>query len=190
MIGLFFGTFDPVHVGHMIVAEYMLRNENLEEVWFMVSPHNPHKDPKQMLNQYERLYMVNIAVEDVAGFKASNFEFDLPKPSYTIDTLRALRNSFPDKDFALILGADSLNNLPRWKMGADILNEEKLLVYPRPGSFPSPEHYDRSNIKLTNAPLVDISSSAIRRSIRSNKPLSQMIPEKVWNYIDKQLLYK
>ncbi len=189
MIGLFFGTFDPVHVGHMIVAEYMLRNENLEEVWFMVSPHNPHKDPKQMLNQYERLHMVNIAIEGIEGFKASNFEFDLPKPSYTVDTLVALRESFPRKDFALILGSDSLNNLPRWKSGNELLKNELLFVYPRPGSYPSPEHYDMQNIKLTNAPLVDISSSKIRNSIKSKTPLSQMIPEKVWKYIDKQLHY-
>jgi nicotinate-nucleotide adenylyltransferase len=189
MIGLFFGTFDPIHVGHLIVAEYMLHNTELEEVWFMVSPQNPEKTPNKISNQYERLHMVHLAIEGIAGFKASNFEFNLPTPSYTHDTLRALKKKYPNKDFSIIVGSDSLINMHRWKNGEAILENETLLVYPRPRCYPQPHHYDKKNIHLTDAPLIDISSTAIRNSIQIGKPLTQMLNKNVWDYIDKQLFY-
>ncbi|TVQ77070.1 MAG: nicotinate-nucleotide adenylyltransferase [Flavobacteriales bacterium] len=190
MIGLLFGSFNPVHIGHLIIAEYMLLTQSFEEVWFVVSPQNPHKKKSSLLDAYERLYMVELAIEQKEGLRTCNIEFHMPKPSFTIDTLNKLKLDYPDKDFGMIIGMDSLLNMHRWKEGDSILETKNIYVYPRPGFLPTKDFFDRENIHITDAPLVDISSTMIRRSIAEAKPFTYMMPNNVYKYIDKQLFYQ
>lgn len=190
MIGLLFGSFNPVHIGHLIIAEYMLLTQSFEEVWFVVSPQNPHKNKSSLLDAYERLYMVELAIEEKAGLRTSNIEFQMPQPSFTIDTLKRLESDYPDKEFSMIIGMDSLLNLHRWKEGKSILETKKIFVYPRPGFLPSKEFFDMQNVKITDAPLIDISSTVIRKSFTEGKPFTYMLPNKVYKHIDKQLFYR
>jgi nicotinate-nucleotide adenylyltransferase len=190
MTGLFFGTFNPIHVGHLILAQHLYYHQDLEAVWFVVSPQNPFKQKHNVINKYERLYMVNLAIEDCPYFKSSDLEFSLPLPSFTWDSLQAFKNQFPDKEFALIVGSDSLQNMHRWKNGGDILEKENILVYPRPGHPPAAYFFEKENITIADAPLVDVSSTLIRESIRNNKPQHFFLSDKVWRHIDRQLIYK
>jgi nicotinate-nucleotide adenylyltransferase len=188
-IGLFFGSFNPIHIGHMALANYMLSFNKLDEIWFVISPHNPLKEKASLLNQNQRLYMVNVAVEDFSKFKSSTIEFHLPQPSYTINTLAHLKEKYPDHIFSLIIGQDNLVNFNKWKNHEEILRNHKLLVYPRPNSPKSP--FDsHPNVVLTNAPLMDISSTFIRNAIKDKKDVRFFVTEKVWDYIDSMNLYK
>lgn len=188
-IGLFFGSFNPIHVGHMALANYMVEFTDMEQVWFVISPHNPLKEKASLLNQNQRLYMVNVAIEDDARFKSSTIEFDLPQPSYTINTLVHLKEKYPKHTFSLIIGQDNLENFHKWKNYEEILKKYKLYVYPRPGAK-STELEQHPNVVLTQAPVIEISSTFIREAIKNKKDIRHFLPEKAWQYIDEMNLYK
>jgi nicotinate-nucleotide adenylyltransferase len=187
--GLFFGSFNPIHNGHLMITSYMVEYAGLEQVWFVVSPHNPLKEKSSLLADHHRLVMVNLAIEDDKRFKSSNIEFKLPKPSYTIDTLTYLSEKFPGKQFIPILGSDNLPTLHRWKNWEALLAQYKILIYPRPGTSPSP--YDKHpSLSWVDAPLITISSTFIRKGIREGRDMRYFLPEKVWKYIEEMNFYK
>ena len=181
-IGLFFGSFNPIHLGHLIVANVMASSTDLEQVWFVVSPQNPFKKNKQLLHEFDRLDMVERAIADNPLLKVSDIEFAMPKPSYTIDTLVRLQEKFPQHNFKLIIGEDNLAQFANWKNHERILEYVGLYVYPRPNSAPSP-FVNHPNVKMIRAPLLDISATFIRDCIKSGKPIRYMVPESVENYI-------
>lgn len=187
--GLFFGSFNPIHVGHLIIANHMLEYGGLDEVWFVVSPHNPLKTRTTLLEDHHRLALVNVAVEDNSRFKASNIEFGLPKPSYTVVTLAALREKYPDKDFVLIMGSDNLSGLRRWRNYEQILENYRILVYPRPG-YCEGEFFHHPSVTMTDSPLMEISSTFIRTAIKTGKSVRYLLPEKVHEYILEMHFYK
>ncbi|MBU0765302.1 MAG: nicotinate-nucleotide adenylyltransferase [Bacteroidetes bacterium] len=187
--GLFFGSFNPIHIGHLAIANYMMEFTDLDRLWFVVSPQNPLKEKKNLLADYHRLELVHRAIGDSVLFRASNIEFSLPKPSYTIDTLTYLSEKHPDHSFVLIVGADSLETFRKWKNYELILERYEILVYPRPGSTGG-EFTGHKNVRLTEAPLIEISSSFIRDAIRQGKDMRYFLPEKVYEYITLMNFYK
>ncbi len=189
MTGLFFGSFNPIHIGHLIIAQHIYYEMSFEEIWFVVSPQNPFKSSKGMLDKYERLHMVNLAIEDCPYFRSSDLEFSLPTPSYTHASLEAFKLRHPEKSFSLLVGSDSLQNMARWKNGSVILNDQHITVYPRPGHPPDAHFFDFSNIAISDAPLLDISSTDFRKSVKNSNPKSFLVPDSVWTHINKQLLY-
>jgi len=188
-IGLMFGSFNPIHHGHLILASYMLEYTDLKEVWFVVSPQNPLKDKKSLLADYHRLALVNIAVEDHYQFRTSNIEFNMPKPSYTIDTLTWLSEKYEDDEFILICGTDVFPNFHKWKNFNEILNQYHLYVYPRPG-YQMGEFEQHSSITIYHAPMMEISSSFIRKGIKAKKNMSYWMPDKVYEYILEMHFYE
>jgi nicotinate-nucleotide adenylyltransferase len=189
MVGLFFGSFNPVHIGHMVLANYMLEYEGLKELWFVVSPHNPLKEKSSLLNHRQRLHMVNLAIDDDPRMKASDIEFNLPQPSYTVNTLAHLKEKYPRKKFSLIMGADNLQTLHKWKNYEEILARHKLLIYPRPGSDGG-KLASHPAVHFTNAPIMDVSSSFIRKAIKEGKKPSHFVPKRVWEYIEEMHFYE
>ena len=188
-IGLFFGSFNPIHIGHMAIAQYMLEHTNLETIWFVVSPQNPFKQKSTLLDQQHRLTMVRIATEDNPKLKASNIEFTLPVPSYTVDTLAYLKEKHPNDEFSLIMGRDNLIHFHKWKNHEQILEHHDIFVYPRPYCKES-RLDDHSKVFITKAPLIDISSEFIRKCIRERKEVSYFLPSKISIYIDEMNFYK
>lgn len=188
-IGLFFGSFNPIHVGHMVLANYMAAYTDIEQVWFIVSPHNPLKEKSSLLNQNQRLHMVNLAIGDNDTFKSSNIEFGLTQPSYTINTLAHLKEKYPQHRFSLIIGEDNLASFSKWKNYEEILKNHKLFVYPRPNCN-SEELNTHPNVILTEAPLMNISSTMIRQAIKDKKDVSFFVPLAVWQYLDEMSFYK
>lgn len=187
-IGLFFGSFNPIHIGHLAIANYIVEFTEINQIWFIISPHNPLKEKATLLNDNQRFYMTNLAIEDDIRFKASNIEFNLPQPSYTINTLAYLKEKYPKNKFTLIMGGDNLKHLHKWKNYLEIVNNYQIFVYPRPGIKPTiPEN---SDIILVDAPLMEISASFIRKAIKSGKNIRYFLPEKVYQYIDEMNLYK
>jgi nicotinate-nucleotide adenylyltransferase len=189
-VGLFFGTYNPVHVGHMVIANYMAEFTDLDQVWMVVTPHNPFKEKASMLRDYDRLHLVRLAIGDNLKIKASNIEFDLPQPNYTIDTLTYLKEKNPDKEFVLIMGADNLNHFPKWKNHQEILDQHWLYVYPRIGAGKDLPLESHPKVKFCDAPIMKISSSIIRKATASGKDLRHYMPEKVSEYIQASGLYK
>jgi len=187
--GLFFGSFNPLHVGHMVLANYMLEFTELDEIWFVVSPHNPLKEKQTLLAQNHRLAMVRLAVEGLAHFKASNIEFKLSQPSYTVNTLAHLKEKYPKKNFSLIMGMDNLQTFDKWKNYEQILKNHDLYVYPRPKLEPG-KFANHPKVFLTDAPIMEISSSFIRKAIKEKKDVSCFMPEKVAAYIEEMNFYK
>ena len=187
-IGLFFGSFNPIHTGHLIIANYMANHTDLSEVWFMVSPQNPLKKKNSLANMYDRLEMVNLAIEHTENVKSSNFEFQLQQPSYTIDTLTHLKERYPDKEFVLIMGSDNLISLRKWKNYEIILRDYEIYVYPRP-NYQSDESAIYPSVTITDTPLMDISSTFIRKAISTNKNVQFFLPDSVIDFIDKKGLY-
>lgn len=187
--GLYFGTFNPIHIGHCVIAQHMLEYTDLEEIWFVVTPHNPHKKKKTLLNDYKRFYMVQLAIEDQYQMHASNMEFDLPQPSYTATTLAHASEKYPDHEFALIMGADNLESFPKWKNYEWILEQHELYVYPRMATDGG-ELRNHPKVHITEAPIMQIASTAIREAIKEGKNVSYMLPEKVWKHVDEELFYK
>lgn len=188
-VGLFFGSFNPIHIGHTALANYMLSFTNMEEVWLVVSPQNPLKIKKQLLNQNDRLLMVNLALDDSNKIKSCNIEFKLPIPSYTINTLTHLKTKYPKYQFSLIMGHDNLKTFNKWKNYQLILKEFKIFVYPRQNSIPT-EFDSHPNINITNAPLMDISSTFIRNALQNKKDIRFFLTQKVWEEIDSRNLYR
>lgn len=192
-VGLFFGSFNPIHVGHMVLANYMLSFTDLDRIWFVVSPHNPLKNKSSLLDEKQRLHLVNLAIGDNNKLKASNIEFKLPQPSYTINTLVHLKEKYPLNEFALILGADNLENFHKWKNYEEILKYHELYVYPRAQSAPSPLEragVRLSKIKLVDAPIIEISSTFIRQAIKEKKDVRYFMPDAVWQYVQEMHFYK
>ncbi len=188
-IGLYFGTYNPIHIGHMAIANFMVEYTDIEQLWFVVSPHNPFKNKKHLLDDYQRLELVNRAIDDDKRFKASSAEFKLPHPSYTIDTLTYLKEDYPNHDFALIMGSDNLEHFRKWKNYEMILQDYQLIVYPRPGFNPE-NTINHPHIQLVEAPLMEISASFIRQAIAEEKDIRHFIPNKAWNYLEEMNFYK
>lgn len=189
MTGLFFGSFNPIHVGHLVLANYMLAFTELKEIWFVVSPHNPLKEKASLLAQNHRLQMVRLAVEDHPKMKASNVEFKLPQPSYTINTLTHLQEKYPKRQFALIMGMDNLQTFDKWKNHEQILKKHKIFVYPRLNN--SGEKFrGHPSVHITGAPVIEISSSFIRKGIEEKKDVSCFMPDKVAQYVKEMHFYK
>jgi len=187
--GLFFGSFNPIHQGHLMIANYMVEYTDINQVWFIVSPHNPLKEKSSLLADHHRLAMANIAVEDDPRFRASNIEFHLPQPSYTIDTLTYISEKYPEKEFVLICGSDNLLSFSKWKNYEELLKRYHLYVYPRPETKSSSFDND-PHIHFTQAPLIEIASSFIRQGIKEGKNLRQFLPEKVWRYLSEMHFYE
>lgn len=188
-IGLFFGTFNPVHIGHMVIASYMAEFADLDEVWMVVSPHNPLKEKASLLDDYQRLHMVNLAIDNHPKLKASDIEFKLSQPSYTINTLTHLTEKFPVYHFSLIMGSDNLENFKKWKNYERILEISTLIVYPRLG-YNGGDLQNHPSVKWVEAPLMQISSTFIRNALKQKKNLSYILPEKVLQYIQEMHFYE
>lgn len=187
-VGLYFGSFNPVHNGHLIIANHLLQNTDLDQVWFVISPQNPFKPSSTLLNEYHRLHLVQIAIESVPQMQACDIEFRLPKPSYTADTLAYLIDKYPQHKFTILMGSDSYQNLPRWKNSEYIINNYQVYIYIRPG-FPV-EHLYKANHQIVHAPHLDISATFIRESIQKNHSIQFLVPDAVWNEIETNRYYK
>ena len=187
-VGLFFGSFNPVHIGHLIIANYMAHFTDLEEVWFVVSPQNPFKEKKSLGNMYDRLEMVNLAIENSDRLRASDIEFHLPQPSYTIDTLVHLSEKHPNNEFVLIMGEDNLAGLHKWKNADILLRDYKIIVYPRPG-YDGGDLKQHPSVTLTDTPVMELSSTFLRKAIKDGKNIQFFTPEKVLEFMDKKGLY-
>ena len=187
--GLFFGSFNPIHNGHMLLANYMLSFTDLERLWFVVSPHNPLKEKSSLLANNHRLELVKLAIGVNNKMKASNIEFKLTQPSYTVNTLAHLQEKFPQNTFVLIMGSDNLQSFHKWKNYEHILEHYELYVYPRPG-FDGGELRNHKNVKFIDAPLGEISSTFIRNAIKNKKDVRYFMPESVFTYLDEMNFYK
>ena len=187
-VGLFFGSFNPVHIGHLIIANYMAHFTDLEVVWFVVSPQNPFKEKKSLGNMYDRLEMVNLAIENSDKLRASDIEFLLPQPSYTIDTLVHLSERHPNNEFVLIMGEDNLAGLHKWKNADILLRDYKIIVYPRPG-YDGGDLKQHPSVTLTDTPVMELSSTFLRKAIKDGKNIQFFTPEKVLEFMDKKGLY-
>ncbi|WP_420316420.1 nicotinate (nicotinamide) nucleotide adenylyltransferase [Ekhidna sp.] len=188
-IGLFFGSFNPVHTGHMIIANLVKETTDVQEVWFIVSPQNPFKKNKNLLHEFDRIDMVNAAIADDYSFRSSDIEFNMPRPSYTIDTLTILQEKHPDKKFRLIIGEDNLASFPKWKNYDQILKHFGLIVYPRPHSKTS-ELTSHINVEMIEAPQVDISATLIRKLVKNEKSIKYLVPDQVEGLIKKKGFFK
>lgn len=190
-VGLFFGSFNPIHVGHVIIANHMVEFTDLDEVWLVVSPQNPFKTKASLLHQNHRLELVFRATEDYLKIKPSDIEFQLPQPSYTSTTLAYLEEKYPQHQFALIMGADNLVSLHKWHNSKWLMDSFSIYVYPRLGHEKIPVDYPTAkNIQMVKAPIVEISASQIRAAIASGKSVKSLIPEKAWQYLDEMNFYK
>ena len=188
-VGLFFGSFNPVHNGHMIIANFMLEFSDLEQIFFVVSPQNPFKEKASLLEDYHRLALVKEAIGDTDKYYVCDIEFKMPKPSYTIDTLTYLSEKYPEKEFSLIMGSDNLKSFHKWKNASQIIDNYKLYVYPRPG-FDEAEIKGNENITIVEAPLMEISSTFIRNAIKDKKDVRFFMPERAWNYMKEMHFYE
>jgi len=188
-VGLFFGSFNPVHIGHMIIANFMSEHTDLDEVWMVVSPHNPHKKKASLANNYDRLHLVNLAIGESTTIRSSNIEFSLPIPSYTIDTLSYLKEKYNDKEFVLIMGGDNIATLHKWKNYEQILAHHNIYVYARPG-YELGELQFHEKVEIIEAPLLSISASFIRKLIAEDKSIRYLVPDAVYRYLEENPLYK
>lgn len=188
-IGLYFGSFNPIHVGHLIIANTMVEATDLQEVWFVVSPQNPFKPRKSLLHEFDRLTMVELAIGDQYHLRASDIEFSLPKPSYTIDTLAYLYEKYPQHEFSLIMGEDNLKHFHKWKNAEQILANHNVLVYPRPGIVEVGEMKNHPKVTYVAAPLLDISATYIRDLVKAERSLRYLVPDAVADRIHGQGYY-
>jgi len=188
-IGLFFGSFNPIHAGHLIIANYMANFTDLDEVWLVVSPHNPLKQKNNLANSFDRLEMVNLALANDERLKASQIEFSLPQPSYTIDTLVHLSELYPNHRFTLIMGSDNLYSLHKWKNFEILLRDFEIAVYPRPG-FLGHELEQHPSIRMTDTPLMELSATFVRQAVKAGKSIRYFVPDAVMDFIEKKGLYR
>ena len=190
-VGLYFGTFNPIHVGHLIIANHMAEHSDLDQIWMVVTPHNPLKKKSTLLDDYHRLQMVHLATEDFPKIKPSDIEFKLSQPNYTVHTLVHLQEKYPDYEFSLIMGEDNLKSLHKWKNYETILEHHDIYVYPRISS--ETDNLDLKNhpkIHLIDAPVVEISSTFIRDNVKKGKNVQPLLSNKVWEYIDHNNFYR
>ncbi len=187
-IGLYFGSFNPVHIGHLAIANYMVEYSDMDKIWFVVSPQNPFKEKKTLLKEHHRLRLIEMAIEYDLRFKASNIEFNMPKPSYTTDTLAYLKEQYPEHDFSIIMGEDNLKTFHKWKNYEEILKNHRIYVYPRDYQTIHKNLYD--NVTTIDAPLIEISSSFIRKSIKAKKDVRYFMPQNVAEYIKDMHFYE
>ena len=190
-VGLFFGTFNPIHIGHLIIANHMAEFSDLDEVWLVVTPHNPHKKKNTLLENHHRLEMVYKACEGYEHLKPSNAEFSLPQPNYTSTTLAHLQEKYPTNEFWPIMGEDNLKTFHKWKNYEVILENHEIYVYPRiSGGKVENEFKDHPKIKRVAAPVVEISSTLIRKSVKEGQCIKLMLPDSVWDYIKLMNFFK
>ena len=193
-IGLYFGTFNPIHVGHMIIGNHIAENSDLDQIWMVVTPHNPLKNKQTLLDDYQRLQLVFLATEEYPKIKPSDIEFKLAQPNYTVNTLAHLQEKYPQYEFSLIMGEDNLKSFHKWKNHEVILENHDIYVYPRISSETDTNQNltfkSNPKIHIIDAPIVEISSTFIRENIKKNKNVRPLLPEKVWEYIDHNNLYK
>ena len=187
-VGLYFGSFNPIHVGHLIIANHILNQATVDRVWFVVSPLNPFKESNTLLNEYDRLHLVQKAIEGDVRLKATDIEFSLPKPSYSVHTLAYLTEKYPDHAFSIIMGSDGFQNLDKWKNPDTIINNYKIIIYKRPGF--EVDNKLNANITIMDAPLLQISSTHIRDLIKSGKSIKYLVPPSVEEEILASGLYK
>lgn len=193
-IGLFFGSFNPIHVGHLIIANHFVQHSPLDEVWFVVSPQSPFKTKKSLLPDYQRLELVHIAVEDNPQLRPCDLEFHLPRPSYTCDTMAYMAEKYPGQTFSLIMGEDNLAGIEKWKNYRQLLQNHEIYVYPRVISAKTapapPQEVEDAVIHRVEAPLLQISASAIRADLKAGKDVRYLLTEKVYAHVDKMLYYR
>jgi len=189
-VGLYFGSFNPIHHGHLIIASYLLENTDLDQIWFVVSPQNPLKPSGSLLNEYHRLYLVQAAIEGENRLKASDIEFKLPRPSYTVDTLAYLQEKYPSYQFSIIMGSDSFQNLPKWKNYSWLLQHFPVYVYKRPAHEILPFFPEAKKIVVLEAPLLPISATHIRKSVKEGKSIRYLVPEAVREEIERNGYYR
>jgi nicotinate-nucleotide adenylyltransferase len=187
-IGLYFGSFNPIHIGHLIIANHILNDTDIQKIWFVVSPQNPFKQSASLLNEYDRFHLVRLAAENDNRIKVSDIEFGLPKPSYTIDTLSHLKERFPENEFSIIMGSDSFQNLNKWKNYEQIIKQYKIFIYKREGF--DVENTINANAIYLDAPLLQISATDIRNLIKSGKSIRYLVPENVREEIESRSFYK
>ena len=187
-IGLYFGSFNPIHIGHLIIANHVLNETPINKIWFIVSPQNPFKESKTLLNEFDRLHLVRLATQDDNRIKCSDIEFNLPKPSYTSNTLTFLSEKYPEHQFSVIMGSDSYQNLDKWKNYETIINNYPVYVYKREG-HEIKNTFDKEAVILS-APIIQISASQIREYIRSAKSIRYLVPEIVREEIESRKFYK
>ena len=187
-VGLYFGSFNPVHVGHLIIGNHMINENLVDELWFVVSPQNPFKSPAGLLNENQRYYLLQLALENTPKLKASNIEFSLPRPSYTIDTLTYLKEKYPKKEFLIVMGSDGFQNLDKWKNAEAIIDNYEIIVYLRPG-FDIKNNFI-SKITIAEAPLLQISSTSIRNLIKEKKSIRFLVTDEVREEIERNNYYR
>ena len=190
-VGLYFGTFNPVHIGHLIIANYMIENSDLDEIWMVVTPHSPFKKNSSLLDNHHRFELVYKATESYAKIKPSDIEFKLPQPNYTTHTLVHISDKYKDKEFCLIMGEDNLKSLHKWKNYETLLEHHHIYVYPRVSDGEIATQFDsHPKIHKIDAPIVQISSTMIRNGIKEGKNVQPMLPREVWSYIDEMNFYR
>lgn len=187
-IGLYFGSFNPVHVAHLIIANHILNETDMDKIWFVLSPQNPFKSQSNLLNEYHRLHLVKVAIENDNRMKASDIEFNLPKPSYTITTLAYLKEKNPEHEFCIIMGSDSFQNFHKWKNNEVIVKEYDIYVYMRP-EFKITNHVN-ARLHIVDAPLLQLSATQIRQNVKEGKSIRYLVPENVREEIEKGGYYK
>ncbi|UKM65375.2 nicotinate (nicotinamide) nucleotide adenylyltransferase [Flavobacteriaceae bacterium GSB9] len=190
-VGLFFGSFNPIHVGHLIIANHMAEHTDLDQVWFVVTPHNPFKKKSTLLDNYQRLEMVYLATKDYSNLDPCDIEFNLPQPNYTVNTLIHLHEKYPNHNFALIMGEDNLRSFHKWKNYEVILENHHIYVYPRISEHKKENRFENNKkIHFVDAPIMELSSTFIRKSIKAGKNVQPMLPKYVWKYLDEMNFYK
>ncbi len=187
-VGLFFGSFNPIHIGHLIIANTVLEKTDLSKVMFVVSPQSPFKNSSALIPEYDRLEMVRLAIFDNLDFEVSDIEFHMPKPSYTVDTLAYLSEKYPEREFSVIVGEDNLAGFNKWKNYETILKYYRLIVYPRPNTKESPLDIQEV-VKMIDAPLMEISATFIRDCVRKNQSIRYLVHPEVENYIKRKKIY-
>jgi nicotinate-nucleotide adenylyltransferase len=193
--GLYFGSFNPIHIGHTAIAGFLTEYAGLDQVWFVVSPQNPLKKKKSLLDNHQRFYMTQLAIGDSQSLKASDIEFKLPVPSFTIDTLTYLKERFNNNEFSLVMGEDNLYTLDKWKNINELIKKCPIYVYPRPDAEKpsSPilnQILSKADIHMVKAPLMDISGTFIRDGIKNGKDMSYFLSAQVWKYIREMHFYE
>ena len=187
--GLFFGSFNPVHIGHLAIANYILAYTDMEQLWFVVSPHNPLKKKQNLLTASDRLHLVNLAIDGHPAYRTCDIEFHMPQPSYTIDTLVRLSEKYPQREFSIIMGSDNLESFTKWKNHEAIIAQYHRYIYPRPDT-PSHIFENIENASVVDAPLMEISSTFIRQTIRQGRDVPFFMPDKVYQYVKEMHFYE